>query len=116
MLESRPAACPWDGKGEESMNKRELSQMRYKRVRILPVARRIDPNGIDLAQIDDVWLITQASREELELRNTRTDHIVQLGTDHVREYMTDTGRTDGIFKLKSQVFLFARGLAVEPLA
>jgi hypothetical protein len=103
-------------KERESMNKRELSQMRYKRVRVLPIARRIDPKGKELAQIDDVWLITLASREKLELRNTRTDHILQLGTDHVREYMTDAGRTDGIFKLKSQIFLLARGLAVRPLA
>ncbi len=98
------------------MNKQKLSEMLYKRVRVYPIARRIDPRGIELLQIDDVWLITQASREELELRNTRTDHIVQLGTDHVREYMTDTGRADGIFRLRSQIFLFARGLAVEPLA
>lgn len=89
------------------MNKRKLSEMRYKRVRLFPTARRIDPNGSELPKIDDVWLVADASREKLELRNTRTDHIVELGTDHVREYMTDLGRTEGIFKLKCQIFLFA---------
>lgn len=82
-----------------------------------PMARRVDErNGIELEQIDDVWLITDASREEIELRNPRTEHIVRMGTDHVLEYMTDLGRTDGIFKLKSQVFLFARRMPrVVPL-
>jgi hypothetical protein len=97
------------------MNKQKVSDMRYKRVRLFPTARRIDPAGVELPQIDDVWLITDASRARLELRNTRTDHILTLGTDHIREYLTDLGQTDGIFSLKSQVFLFARGLGVQPL-
>lgn len=98
------------------MNKQKLSEMRYKLVRIRPMARRIDPNNIELPQIDDKWILTDASREKLELRNPRTDHIIELGTDHVREYMSDAGRSDGVFILKSQIFLFARGSAVEPLA
>ena len=97
------------------MNKQKVSEMRYKRVRLFPMARRIDPVGVELPQIDDVWLVTDASKVTLELRNTRTDHILTLGTDHIREYLTDLGRTDGIFSLKSQIFLFARGLGVQPL-
>ena len=98
------------------MNKQKLSEMSNKRVRIRPVARRVDPSGIELPQVDEVWLITQTSREEINLDNARTRHSVTLGTDHVREYMTDRGQTDGFLILKSQIFLFARGLAVEPLA
>jgi hypothetical protein len=98
------------------MNKQELSEMRYKRVRVRPIARRIDPNGVELSRIDDEWMLTQATRDELNLENLRTKHNVQLGTDHVREYMTDSGRSDGFLILKSQIVLFARGVAVEPLA
>lgn len=97
------------------MNKQRLSQMRYKKVRVRPVARRIDPSGVELPQIDDAWLLTQTSREELELSNPRTGHILRLGTDHVREYLTDSGGADGFLLLKSQIFLHARGLAIEPL-
>lgn len=97
------------------MNKQKLSEMRFKRVKVRPMARRIDPNGIELPQIDDLWSIDPTSREELNLRNNRTQHIVQLGTDHVREYMTDKGQSDGFLILKSQIFLFALGVAVEPL-
>jgi len=97
------------------MNKQNLSKMCYKRVRLFPTARRIDPVGVELADIDDVWLITDASRTRLELRNPRSDRILELGTDHIREYLTDFGRSDGVFNLKSQVFLFAHGLNVQPL-
>lgn len=97
------------------MNKQKLSEMKYKRVRVRPIARRIDPNGLELDQIDDVWSLTETSRGQLNLQNNRTYHNVQLGTDHVREYMTDAGRSDGFLILKSQIFLFARGVAVEPI-
>jgi len=91
------------------MNKRMLSKNQYKRLRLYPMARRIDERyGIELEQIDDAWLVIGASRTALELRNPRSDQYVVLGTDHVREFMSDTGRADGILVLKSQVFLFAR--------
>lgn len=98
------------------MNKGKLSEMKYKRVRVRPIARRIDPNGIELPPIDDAWMLTQTTREELILQNLRTHHNVQIGTDHVREYMTDSGHTDGFLILKSQIILSLRGFEVEPLA
>jgi len=97
------------------VNKQKLSEMGYKRVRISPVARRFN-HGIESEQIDDPWLVTNASREKLELRNPRSDQHVEFGTDHVREYMTDLGRSDGVLVLKSQIFLIARQMPrIEPL-
>jgi hypothetical protein len=97
------------------MNKEKLSEMRYKRVRVFPVPRRFN-SGVELEQIDDVWLITNTSRERLELRNPRSDQHVGFGTDHVREFMTDFGRSDGVLVLKSQIFLVARQMPrIEPL-
>jgi hypothetical protein len=95
------------------MNKQKLSKMAMTRVRVRPIARRIDSTGVELPQIDDAWLITRSSREELELRNPRSQHIVPLGTDHVREFMT--GTEGGFLILKSQIFLSGRGAVVEPL-
>jgi hypothetical protein len=57
----------------------------------------------------------RTSRNEVELLNPRSDQHVTLGTDQVREYMTDARRSDGVLKLKSQIFLFARGATVEQL-
>ncbi len=42
---------------------------------------------------------------------------IPLGTDHVREFMSDPGGSEGFLILKSQIFVFARAQAVvEPLA
>jgi hypothetical protein len=98
------------------MNEHKLYEMKYRRVRVRPITRRIDPNGIALLRIDDEWMLTHATREEINLQNLRTQHNVQVGTGHVREYMTGIGRKAGFLILKSQIFLFVRGVTVEPLA
>jgi len=101
------------------MNKSKLSEMQGKRVKIRPLARRIAPSGIDLEQIDEAWIIECASRDRLTLCSARSDQRVFIGTDHVREYMSDTNtslRSDGFLMLKCQVFLFApHGFSVQPL-
>ena len=80
------------------------------------MARRIDPDGNELEQIDDCYLIVDASRDEITLRNTRTAHVFPLGTDHIIEFLSDhTGGTDGFLKLKSQITLYADDVAVEPI-
>jgi len=99
------------------MNKQKVSEMAYKRIRLWPVAWRIDDvEGVELEPIDDKWLILSPTREEITLLNPRSDQKVRLGTDHIREYMTDLGNSDGIFQLKSQLFLFRKQLPrLEPL-
>lgn len=103
---------------EKQLNKSKLSEMQGKRVKIRPLARRITPSGIDLEQIDEAWKIESASRERITLRSARTDQGVIIGTDHVREFMSDTNisqGSDGFLMLKCQVFLFApRGFSVQP--
>jgi hypothetical protein len=96
------------------MNKQKLSEMRYARVKVRPMA--LDSSTGQFRYIDDTWIVMSASREELELHNPRTRDTIQLGTDHVREYMSDPGRSEGFLILKSQIFDSARAQAVvEPL-
>lgn len=65
---------------------------------------------------DDTWIVLSASKDVLELQNPRTRDKIPLGTDHVREYMSDPGSIEGFLILKSQIFVFARAQAiVEPL-
>ena len=98
------------------MNREKLSQMQWKRVRVRPIAHRINRFGVKLERIDDSWLITSPSRNSLTLQNPRSGQNVDLGADHVREYMTDPGRSDGFLILKSQIFLHdPRGFSLEPL-
>jgi hypothetical protein len=98
------------------MNKGEIAKMRFKRVRVRPMARRIAPDGTELEPMDDCYLIQDASRDEITLRNTRTSHVFPVGTDHIREFLSDvTGGTDGFLNLKSQITLYAMDVTVEPL-
>jgi hypothetical protein len=98
------------------MNKGEIAKMRFKRVRVRPMARRIAPDGTELEPIDDSYIIVDANRDEITLRNPRTSHVFPIGTDHIREFLSDlTGGTDGFLNLKSQIILYAQNVAVEPL-
>jgi hypothetical protein len=90
--------------------------MHYKKVRIRPIARRIEPSGRELPPIDDQWLIENTSKEKVTLVNPRTNHILTVGADHIKEYMTDhEGGSDGFLVLKSQVILKGTSVHVEPL-
>ena len=88
------------------MNKQRLSKSQYKRFRIKPIAKRVGADGVEHPRIDDIWLVTDASREHLVLRNPRSDQHVTLGTADVHHHAPDNGRSDGILNLKSQVSLF----------
>jgi hypothetical protein len=99
------------------MNREKVATMQHKKVRIRPIARRIEGTGRELPPIDDVWHIAESSREKFKLVNPRTDHFVVLGADHIREYMTDYGGgSDGFLVLKSQIILKGASVHVEPLS
>ena len=98
------------------MNREMIAKMQDRKVRIRPLARRIEPNGVEVSPIDDWWHIENASKASLRLINPRTSHILHLGLDHIKEYMTDsTGGSDGFLVLKSQVILKGTAIYVEPL-
>jgi hypothetical protein len=98
------------------MNRGKLALMQFKRVRVRPIARRINRFGEELEQIDDSWPIMSSSRDSLTLQNPRSGQNVDLGADHVREYITDPGRSDGFLILKSQIILHdPRGFSLEPV-
>lgn len=104
---------------DKEMNKEKMAQMRYKRVKIRPVARHKDSVGFDLEPVDEVWLIEEASKNGLTLHGEYCGQNVRLGIDYVREFMTDTNihpKSDGFLKLKVQiVILTPSGYKIEPL-
>lgn len=98
------------------MNRTMLSKMKLWRVKVRPLARRFDENGSELEELDDIWIIQEVSRDRMTLFNSRSQHLVPIGTDHIREYLTDgTEKTDGFLRLKSQILLQHRDMSVEPL-
>lgn len=98
------------------MNRSQLAQMQYKKIKVRPLTRRFDEQGAELEELDDLWMILEASKDRLTLQNVRTEHRVPIGTDHIREYLSDASKlSDGIFLLKSQILLQGRSVSVEPI-
>jgi hypothetical protein len=85
--------------------------MRWKRVRLDPPARRVYRRLLELPRIDDVWMIRDATKRELELFNIRTHHFFRLATAQVRRHEPDA-KTDGVLTLRIQVVLTESGLFV----
>ena len=102
--------------GAFKMNREKVAGMRGRQVKLRPVALRFEMTGEALPSIDDVWRIQQASKDAVELFNPRTHHVVKLGLDNIREYLTDLhGGTDGFLQLKVQISLKGIEATVEPL-
>ena len=98
------------------MNKQKIAGMSGMKIRLRPVVRRIADDGSELPPIDDVVVIRSASQKEINFFIPRTHHLFNLGTDHVREFMTDrTGGSGGFLHLKSQIIVRRRGVSAEPL-
>jgi hypothetical protein len=98
------------------MNKQMLSRQQNKQLRVRPVARRIYSPDLELPPVDDKWILSFTPNGDINLQNTATSQNVTFGVDHVREYVSDCGKSDGFLMLKSQIFTFPRGACVEPLA
>jgi hypothetical protein len=98
------------------MNRQKISEMSWQQMRFWPPTRRFDSWGRELQPMNDIYLITEADRQHVTVRNTRTDHQFPINNDHIREFLSDsTGRTRGLFILKSQIILQYRGVWLEPL-
>jgi hypothetical protein len=54
------------------------------RVQIEPIACRLDAQGYELPDENDDWIVESVSEADVvSLRSIRTDHIAQIGKDHI---------------------------------
>src|ERR1700731_531418 len=95
---------------QSTMKKQRLSKMRFARVKIRPIP--LDSSTGRWLSVDDTWIVQSASREQLELHNPRTRETIPLGSDHIREYLSGPGSSEGFLMLKSQIFVFADAQAI----
>lgn len=102
------------------MNKDKLKKNIYHRVRLRPIAKRI--NGlIELNPIDDDWIIEQITDDGVTIKNMRTDHIKLLGFDHIHHYTSDPGRDfdgfkHGFLTLTVQLYIDGWHVRIEPIS
>lgn len=80
-------------------------------VRLSPTARRVDPAGNELQELEDDWRIDSFPKpESVMFSNLRTGHTVELGKDHIYDFRSDPARssvaqTYGFLILKMQIIL-----------
>ena len=101
------------------MHWKRLEKSVGQRVRLRPMARRFD-GGMELPQLDDEWIIQRVSKEGVQLHNTRTDHCLTLGADHIFSYSTDPDRSrgaelHGMLQLHVQLTLRGDEVLTEPV-
>ncbi len=99
---------------QTTMNKKMLDKLIGKKVRLRPIP--LKHQGGKWLRCDDLWRVEKSSIASLELANVASDHSKPIPKDHIREFMTDSQfGSDGILKLKSQIFIDGYAVKLEPI-
>ncbi|WP_156954348.1 hypothetical protein [Paraburkholderia acidipaludis] len=101
------------------MNWNQFQKNIGMRVRIEPPACRLNDAGHILPESHEEWLIESISADTINLRNLTSNHVAELGKDHVYDYRSDPSRTKGDVKygfliLKVQVFMQGDDIWLRP--
>jgi len=77
------------------MNKAMLPRMLWQRVRVWPLPRRVQTDGLVLPRMDDDWI--PVSVDPVRLMNVRTHHIAPLDFADIHQYDSEAARDfDGL--------------------
>ncbi|HKR39833.1 MAG TPA: hypothetical protein VJU59_09160 [Paraburkholderia sp.] len=103
------------------MNWNQFQKNIGMRMLIEPPACRLTDDGHILPESHDEWLIESVSAETAKLRNLTSDHVAELGKDHIYDYRSDPSRTNddvraGFLVLKMQIFLQGPKIWLRPNA
>ena len=93
------------------MNVEQLKKNCWSKVHLRPIAIRRDEITNEMLQpLDDEWTTTSVDRGADGLQNTRTDSVVSLGNDNVREF-----RSPGFLLLRCQLTLWGNRVLIDPI-
>lgn len=99
------------------MKKDQLKKIVGFRVRLVPIANRLDDRGLPLPQIDDEWIIEDVTDEGVRLHLPRTGHCRVIGFDNVHQFNTDRklgSITYGILVLNVQLSISRNEINLTP--
>lgn len=104
------------------MNWAQFKKNTGMRVQLEPTACRLDEQGNELPNENDDWILESISESNsVILCNVRTDHIAELGKDHIYDFRSNPARskggiTYGFLVLKMQIFMQGKKLWLRPNA
>jgi len=100
------------------MNRKKLEKSQYTRMRLRPIAERLDTLGRKLPPKDDIWIVRSVSDDGLGLGNIRIGLSLIVPYDHIHDSRSDLSVRDGLkhgfLMLLSQVRLQANRATLEP--
>jgi len=97
------------------MNNALILESKGKKFKLRPKVRRVDPSRGGQPHLEYLWVVDAVSKEKgITLRNETTGNIFTIGLDHIREWLSDPGGSDGFLLLKDQLTLSAGSLYIEP--
>ena len=101
--------------GKSLMNKECLAKNVGKKLRILPPPIFVDPIHGHEYDSDLLWILRSVKNGVATLYQGGLSYTLPLGLDHIHDYLSDSGRSDGFLRLRSQVIMRGNECFVEPL-
>ncbi len=104
------------------MNFEKLQGAIGTRLRLNPLPNRFTDEGFPLDKLDDIWILEMVNRKAgLVLRNIHTDHILELGLDHVHHFVTDPqseidGSKHGFLLLNVEINICRERIEIFPFS
>jgi hypothetical protein len=92
------------------VNKEQLARQIGKQFRLRPPVSVLSPDGKSVQGADDAWTLLPLKGKFIELKNPRTDHLLRLGFDNLREF-----RTPDFLLTKCNVTLAGNEVKIEPI-
>jgi len=104
---------------ESRMNWDKVVKNVNRRVELQPPACFLDPQGREMPEISDDWLIAGATDDRLTITNTRTQHQTVLAKDHVHHFTSNLirspdGSDHGFLVLQIQIFIQGQIVRIRP--
>ena len=99
------------------MKRDQLKKIVGFRVRLVPIANRLNDHGLPLPKIDDQWIVQDITDEGIHLYLPRTGHNRILGFDNVHQFNTDrilSGVPHGILVLNVQLTISRNDVSLTP--
>lgn len=104
------------------MNWAQLKKNIGMRFQLEPTACRLDANGNELPDENEDWILQSFSEtESVILCNVRTDHLAEIGKDHIYDFRSNPARSKGeiiygFLVLKMQIFISEKKVWLRPNA
>src|ERR1700730_7574846 len=103
------------------MNLEKLKRNTGWQGQMIPIASRLDDKRRELPPVDDDWIIEEVSNAGVRIFNTRTQHHITLGADHIHNFTSNPDRSHngikhGFLTLNVQIFLQGTKSWVRPNA